>query len=456
MPQGCLPSPPGEASARQTEGAFPLSALRATQGELPRNGKRGSPGGSPKGGGRSGQQKTAPEGGVRYQARENKGAFEKDRYYERQIDRWGSLAPGTRVRVGKVRENSALSKVGIAATDVYFDAGKIAKEMDKHGDHLTEAILKSIPALLSDPVVISEYRGPSNTIENTVSVYGDLIVDNKPVMVGLVMVRNSSGTGVINKSRTIHMRGDAGRLITDDSVLYLNEDKKRTRSWFQVCGISVPLNGTKYGPIRIIAQAEEKSKTRKQAREAMPEDRELLLTAAARAGASAEVLEYRKKVRAMEAQGRRLERKRAELENAERQRETAGDAPSAFGTSPRGGGMSGATQGELPRSGKRGSPGGSPDGREPLSALRATSPRGGSKGQEKVKALREEVRKLEGSMIRYERDLGKMERRPALRKELEKARADWCNESPVKAARVMRQMQEENESLRAQTLRGYF
>ena len=398
----------GIRAASANEGGEPLSALRAT---------------SPEEGSRSGQQKTAPEGGVRYQARENKGAFEKDRYYERQIDRWGSLAPGTRVRVGKVRENSALSKVGIAATDVYFDAGKIAKEMDKHGDHLTEAILKSIPALLSDPVVISEYRGPSNTIENTVSVYGDLIVDNKPVMVGLVMVRNSSGTGVINKIRTIHMRGDAGRLITDDSVLYLNEDKKRTRSWFQVCGISVPLNGTKYGPIRTIAQAEEKSKTRKQAREAMPEDRELLLTAAARAGASAEVLEYRKKVRAMEAQGRRLERKRAELENAERQRETAGDAPSAFGTAPEGG--------------------------EPLSALRATSPRGGSEGQEQVKALREEVRKLEGSMIRYERDLGKMERRPALRKELEKARADWRNENPVKAARVMRQMQEENESLRA-------
>ena len=38
----------------------------------------------------------------------------------------------------------------------------------------------------------------------------------------------------------------------DENVLYLNEDKKRTRNWFQVCGISVPLEGTSFGFIRSI------------------------------------------------------------------------------------------------------------------------------------------------------------------------------------------------------------
>ncbi len=41
--------------------------------------------------------------------------------------------------------------------------------------------------------------------------------------------------------------------ITDESVLYLNEDKRKARTWFHVCGnLNVPLNGTKYGLIRRI------------------------------------------------------------------------------------------------------------------------------------------------------------------------------------------------------------
>lgn len=52
-------------------------------------------------------------------------------------------------------------------------------------------------------------------------------------------------------------RGNAD--INDNNILYLNEDKKRTRNWFQVCDISVPLNGTKFGFIRSIAYVDPKS-----------------------------------------------------------------------------------------------------------------------------------------------------------------------------------------------------
>ena len=43
------------------------------------------------------------------------------------------------------------------------------------------------------------------------------------------------------------------------SLYDLSENKKRTRSWFQVCGNPVPLNGTKFGLIRTIPYVEEKS-----------------------------------------------------------------------------------------------------------------------------------------------------------------------------------------------------
>ena len=43
--------------------------------------------------------------------------------------------------------------------------------------------------------------------------------------------------------------------------MYLNENKKRTREWFQVCDIFAPLNGTKFGFVKRISYEDEKIKT---------------------------------------------------------------------------------------------------------------------------------------------------------------------------------------------------
>lgn len=177
-------------------------------------------------------------------------AFKEDKYYQRQLDQWEELRDGARVKVGEVQENSALNQVGIPANNLYFDVGKIKKALDKHGDHLSASVLKQIPELLADPVVIAEYSGASNTV----NVYGDLRIENgTPVVVGIVMKLDRSGSSLISNIRTIHARSDFAKQITDDSVLYLNEDKKRTRAWFQVCGnLNVPLEGNKFGFIRSI------------------------------------------------------------------------------------------------------------------------------------------------------------------------------------------------------------
>ena len=126
--------------------------------------------------------------------------------------------------------------------------------MDKHGDHLSPTVLKKIPELLNNPVVITEYTGPNGDVKNTVNVYGDLFVGDKPVVVGVVMRLDSTGQGTINNIRTIHARSNFAKQITDESTLYLNEDKKKTRKWFQVCGnLNVPLDGTRFGLIRSIS-----------------------------------------------------------------------------------------------------------------------------------------------------------------------------------------------------------
>lgn len=173
------------------------------------------------------------------------------------MDKWSELSANSRVKVGRLREGSALALVGIPTSDMYFDVGKIRKAMEIHGDHLTAGVMKGIPDLLNDPIVITEYTGPDGTIKNTVNVYGNLFIGGTPVVVGVVMHLDRSGQNVISNIRTVHARSDFAKQITDQSVLYLNEDKKRTRSWFHVCGnLNVPLDGTKYGLIRSITFSE--------------------------------------------------------------------------------------------------------------------------------------------------------------------------------------------------------
>ena len=56
-------------------------------------------------------------------------------------------------------------------------------------------------------------------------------------------------------TNTIPQNGDAVN-SAPQNILHLNEDKKRTDTWFQALGRSTPFGGTKYGPIRIIPRTD--------------------------------------------------------------------------------------------------------------------------------------------------------------------------------------------------------
>lgn len=184
-------------------------------------------------------------------SRKNGIEFATDKYYDSLLDRLEDLKPGSYISVGKVMEGSVLNRVGLPAEKLFFDVSKINKALSKHGDHITVDTLKKIPEILRNPVVIVD-AGKGNTI----SVFGDLEVSDVPVMVGVMVTYDRTGRNVINKVRTIHARSDVSKLISDESVLYLSENKKRTREWFQARGIIVPLGGTKFGVIRSIAYSD--------------------------------------------------------------------------------------------------------------------------------------------------------------------------------------------------------
>lgn len=183
----------------------------------------------------------------------------EDKYFQRAIDAWDGTSSGGRVKIGVIRKGGIYEGVGLPDGVLYMDYSKLAKALSKHGDHLNKNTLKQIPQMLASPVVITQPINPQ--VKNTVNVFGDLMGDNgKPIMVSIMMRPDRTGTFLIDVIRTVEMRSDAQKLIIDQSVLYLSENKKRTTDWFQGLGnSSVPFAGTKSGFIRSIAYESENS-----------------------------------------------------------------------------------------------------------------------------------------------------------------------------------------------------
>ena len=253
------------------------------------------------------QNEAKGESGTKYSVSKSNVNFVEDKYFSRQTDKFEDLKQGGYITVGKIVEKSPINLVGVPDGNLYFDVSKIQSEMAKHSDHLSVSVLKKIPQLLDRPVVITEYKPGQG--ENTVSVYGNLFTESGvPVMVGIVVTQGRGGN-VISKIRTIHARSDLEQQITDASVLYLGENKKETKAWFQALGIDVPLGGAKFGFIHSIAQKSEKSTP--SAKKSYNIDTEAAEQAAREA---AEVAEVEKSVDQREKDLRRREQKAAKAE----------------------------------------------------------------------------------------------------------------------------------------------
>lgn len=258
------------------------------------------------------------EDGIRYSIEEGI-EFVEDKYYSRLIDRFEEQKPYGYLRVGKVQKDSILNKVGLPEANLYFDNTKIAKALSDHSDHLSKDILKGVPEMLRNPVVITEDKEPGN-----INVFANVWVGKSPVLVGIVVTQDGSGRNVINKVRTVHARRNAAEKISDESVLYLDINKKRTRDWFQTLGTHLPLSGTKFGFIRSIAQDTENVNLQLQDPSQIT-DREILATLAEAAVRSdddrKQLNKYRNKIADLNADEAALEKARADLKQKRKEGE---------------------------------------------------------------------------------------------------------------------------------------
>ena len=186
-----------------------------------------------------------PKGGVMFSRQA------EDKYFARQIDQWDGKDHGGAFRVGGVSE--PLLKVGIPNTDIWFDQSKAAKQLLEKGE-ITKAVIKQIPVILQHPIAISE------SYDSTVMVFGQVFdAAGNPIVVALRVnsTKKRNSITLVNKIRSVGSRShNLDKLLNDSNILYLGENKKETKAWFNALGRSTPFGGTKFGLIRSVSFAD--------------------------------------------------------------------------------------------------------------------------------------------------------------------------------------------------------
>lgn len=188
------------------------------------------------------QGRAPPRSGVKYSKQI------EDKYFARQIERWDGKDHGGAFRVGEV--SKPLLSVGIPNTDIWFDQSKAAKQLLEKGE-ITKAVIKQIPEILQHPIAISE------SYDNTVMIFGQVFdANSNPIVVALRVnsTKRRNSITLVNKIRSVGSRShDLDKLLSESKILYLGENKKETKTWFNALGRSTPFGGTKFGFIRSVS-----------------------------------------------------------------------------------------------------------------------------------------------------------------------------------------------------------
>ena len=174
--------------------------------------------------------------------------------FVRQYDAWDKKNPLQHFRIGNTSE--ALRSIGVEKKDIVWDSSKIIKIKAKH-PAMTDEVLKQVPNLLENPVVVME----SKTVSGRLTMLGE-VYDQKgtPVLAVLELHPTKNGVALDElKLASAYGKEHIQRLINTSRLLYVDPNKNRTDAWLKFTRLQLPVNNNQYGPIDIISNSSEKS-----------------------------------------------------------------------------------------------------------------------------------------------------------------------------------------------------
>ena len=203
-----------------------------------------------------GNKKTTREGGVKYSI--NQGFYTA-------FDAWDGKQTNVTFTVGKTSD--PLMSIGMKDQEIVLRSGTVLQKLKDHPE-MTRDIFRDIPKLLEHPVIVqfSDAIDPKTNrpkYDSSITILGELyasVTENaktvqKPVLVSLELLpTNQKKTAVLDFSviKSAYAKNALQKYINDNSILYVDPNKKRTDSWLSLNRLQLPLGENRYGPIRRI------------------------------------------------------------------------------------------------------------------------------------------------------------------------------------------------------------
>jgi len=183
---------------------------------------------------------------------EGKASYALNPNFEVQYDSWDQKTNRGYFQIGTTSE--ALESIGINPSNIYWDKSKILKIKKEHPE-MTDAIIKQVPQILENPVIIMQ----SQTKVNRVVALGDVYVNGQPILCALELKPDGNIQDFI-KVASAYPKKTVQNLIDTSDILYVNPDKNRTDSWLKLLGLQLPSRLTNYGSISSVTYVDENVK----------------------------------------------------------------------------------------------------------------------------------------------------------------------------------------------------
>lgn len=204
------------------------------------------------------------DGGVQMQIR---------KAFYSEFDAWDGKHSNISFTVGTTSD--VLKSIGMKDQQIKMHSGMMISKINKHPE-ITRDIFRQVPDLLEKPIIVqfSDAIDPKTgkaKYDDSITVLGELYAkvknngkeENKPVLVALnLLPKKKKSSVVLNVAvvKSAYTKDALQQYIDENSILYIDPDKKRTNSWLSRTGLSLPVGENRYGSVRKISYADGKVK----------------------------------------------------------------------------------------------------------------------------------------------------------------------------------------------------
>ena len=156
--------------------------------------------------------------------------------FKKHYDSWDKKNPRIRFEIGTT--STVLQSLGVPNRKIFWDSSKIIKIQSNHSE-MVDSVIKQVPEILENPIVVME----SKTKENRLTMFGEVYVDNKPILA--ILELNPTDRAGIEldelKIASAYLKENAQNLLDKSVILYVDKNKKRVSEWEKRTRLQLPV-----------------------------------------------------------------------------------------------------------------------------------------------------------------------------------------------------------------------